>query len=253
MDRITIPNEGISFSPSIYLPPCYAENSQTDYPVLYWTAIGGQYMFDEADHLILKGDLPPFILVMLEIDGAKGYGADTQIIEYVVPYIDSHFRTQPDRRHRSITGISHGAAIAVRAAFQAPDVFGRVAVISGGIDGSEQDKFANWISTTPRDQWPDVLIDIGDQDAIFRLTRALMDVLDEQGVPYTFTQGKGSHSQMYWSSQMAYYLKWLVPGGAGIRDEVRTDRKMRHPPDRVPRPSQLWNNDSPPGNYIGHI
>ncbi len=211
-EKISVPDEGQPpFVPTIYLPPCYTDNPQAVYPVLYWTAVGGQYVYDTADKLILQGETPPFIIVMIEVDGNYGLGADGRIIQYVVPYIDAHYRTLPDRQHRSITGISHGAAIAVRAAFQAPDVFSRVAVISGGIVDREQDKFAQWITATPREQWPAVLVDVGDQDGIILLTRYLLEVLDKQAVPYTFSQGQGGHSTAYWGSKMAEYLKWLEP------------------------------------------
>jgi enterochelin esterase-like enzyme len=96
---------------------------------------------DTADRLIRQGDTPAYIFVVIDIDPNKGYGADAQIVNYVVPYIDSHYHTQPDRLHRSITGFSNGAAIAVRAAFGAPNIFGRVAALSGGIADGEQEKF----------------------------------------------------------------------------------------------------------------
>lgn len=158
-----------------------------------------------------RGDTPQFILVMIDISMTKGRGADGQISNYVVPYVDSHYRTRSDRLSRSITGISHGAAIAVRTAFGAPQLFGRVAVISGGITEAEQEKFTNWILSTSPDQRPSVLIDVGDQDGIISLTRNLFKVLDEQRVPYTFTQGHGNHNSDYWDSKMEDYLKWLVP------------------------------------------
>ena len=209
--KIVVPDAQVSQSYSVYLPPCYAEFTWATYPVLYWAAAGDGFITGPAESLILQGEVPPFLVVMLEIDFNAGAGTDSRIIQYVVPYIDSHYRTQPDRLHRSITGISHGAAIAVRTAFQAPDIFGRVAVISGGISDGEQEKFTGWITHTPPEQWPAVLIDVGDQDGIIVLARYLMALLDQQGVPYTFTHGQGNHNGEYWSSHMAEYLKWLEP------------------------------------------
>jgi enterochelin esterase-like enzyme len=148
---------------------------------------------------------------MLEISPTKGYGADARIVDRVVPYIDSHYHTQPDRLHRSITGISHGAAIAVRAAFRPPNIFGRVAVLSGGIADGEQEIFTDWISALPPDQWPAVLIDVGDQDGIINLTQHLTDLLDKLSFPYTFTHAPGNHSSEYWDSHMVDYLQWLIP------------------------------------------
>ena len=210
-DKVFFPESGETHKFTVYLPPCYAEHIDSAYPVLYWTAVGGQYIFDAADGLIRKGDIPPFILAMLDIDPAIGYGTDAQIVKYVVPYMDARYRTLPDRLHRSITGISHGAAIAVRAAFQAPDIFGRVAVLSGGIADGEQEKFTGWILAMPPNQRPAVLIDVGDQDGVVVLTHFLTDLLDRLNFPYTFTHAPGNHAWEYWDSHMADYLKWLIP------------------------------------------
>jgi enterochelin esterase-like enzyme len=210
-DKVFFPDSGETHEVYLYLPPCYAEYIDSAYPVLYWTAAGGENLLDAADRLIRQRETPSFIVVMINISPTKGYGADTQIVNYVVPYIDSHYRTQPDRLQRSISGISHGAAIAVRAAFQPPGIFGRVAVLSGGIADGEQQKFTDWILAMPSNQRPTVLIDVGDQDGIIVLTHHLTDLLDTLSVSYTFTHASGNHTLEYWDSHMADYLKWLMP------------------------------------------
>lgn len=209
-DRVPVPENQEKLAFTVYLPPCYAEYADSAFPVLYWTNGYGQTLFDTADRLISLGDTPAFIIVVLEISPTKGFGADAQIVDHVVPYIDSHYRTQADRLHRSITGISHGAAIAVRAAFRPPGIFGRVAVLSGGIADGEQDKFTNWISAMPPGQRPAVLIDVGDQDGIILLTHYLTNLLDSLDFPYTFTHAPGNHASAYWESHLAEYLKWLM-------------------------------------------
>jgi enterochelin esterase-like enzyme len=211
-DSVLFPDTGENHSITIYLLPCYAEYPDTAYPVLYWTNGGFllQQLLDTSDRLAEQGDVPAFINVLIQIDPNKGYGADAQILNDVVPYIDSHYRTQPDRSHRSITGFSNGAAIAIRAAFRAPDVFSRVAVLSGGIAEGEQEKFADWISAMPADRQPQVLIDVGDQDAILVLTGYLTDVLDQSNYPCTFVHGPGDHSSAYTDEHLENILKWLI-------------------------------------------
>jgi enterochelin esterase-like enzyme len=211
MDKVLFPENGENHVITVHLPPCYAEFSGSAYPVLYWTNGGTwQYLFDTADRLMGQGLVPPFIIVMIDIDPNKGYGADAQIVDHVVPYIDTHYRTQPDRLQRSITGISHGAAIAVRSAFRAPNILGRVAVLSGGIAEGEQEKFTNWILAMPTDQRPAVLIDVGDQDGIIVLTHHLTALLDKLHYAYTFTHAPGNHETQYWESHMEETLKWLM-------------------------------------------
>jgi enterochelin esterase-like enzyme len=210
-DTIFFSESGEEHVIAIYLPPCYDENSESAYPVIYWTNGDGSDLFDRADRFISQGDTPPFIMAMAEIDPNKGSGADKQIVEVVIPYIDAHYRTLPDRLHRSITGTSHGGAIAIRAAFQAPELFGRVAVLSGGIADGEQEKFTDWIAAMPANQRPVVLIDVGDQDGVIVLTHYLLDLLDKNNYPYTFTHAPGDHDWRYFERTLDKNLKWLVP------------------------------------------
>jgi enterochelin esterase-like enzyme len=211
-DEVLFADIGANHSIMVYLPPCYAEHLNAVYPVLYW-ANGNfwwQQLYDTTNRLASQGDVPAFITVLVQIDPNKGFGADAQIVKYVVPYIDSHYRTQPDRLHRSITGFSNGAAIAIRAAFQAPDIFNRVAVLSGGIANGEQEKFTNWISAMPPDQRPEVMIDVGDQDVIVFLTHYLTETLDTLNYPYTFVHGPGDHSSEYTDDHLENILTWLM-------------------------------------------
>ncbi len=210
-DSVLFPEIGEEHVLTIYLPPCYEGNGHSAYPVVYWTNGDGSDLIDRAERMISQGDTPPFIMVMIGIDPNKGSGADKQIIEDVIPYIDAHYDTLADRQNRSITGTSHGGAIAIRAAFQAPELFGRVAVLSGGIADGEQEKFTDWIASMPSDQRPVVLIDVGDQDGVIVLTHHLMDLLDKNNYPYTFTHAPGDHDWRYFDRTLEKNLKWLVP------------------------------------------
>ncbi len=210
-DAVLFPETGELHGFMVYLPPCYAEAVHVTYPVLYWTSAGGAGIFDTVDQLIRQGDTPPFIAVSVDIAPSNGFGADAQIVHDVVPYVDLHYRTQADRQHRSITGFSHGAAIAIRAAFQAPGLFGRVAVLSGGIADGEQEKFTGWVAAMPPDQRPLVLIDVGVQDGVAALTYHLTDLLDTLKYPYTFIQDPGNHHAESSDSNFPEYLEWLMP------------------------------------------
>jgi enterochelin esterase-like enzyme len=211
LDKVLFPESGELHSFMVYLPPCYAENRDSSYPVLYWTSAGGQGIFEPVDALIHQGDVPATIIISVDIAPDKGYGADAQIVNDVVPYVDAHYHTRADRLHRSITGFSHGAAIAARTAFRAPALFGRVAVLSGGIAEGEQEKFTGWIAAMPPDLRPGVLIDVGEQDGVIVLTRHLTDLLDQLKFPYTFLLDPGSHHAQVADSHFNDYLKWLMP------------------------------------------
>ena len=81
--------------------------------------------------------------------------------------------------------------------------------MSGGLADGETERFEGWLLRTPAARWPRVCIDVGDQDAIMRLTQNLLTVLDKHHVPYTLNVGQGGHNWTFWSAQMESYLLWL--------------------------------------------
>jgi len=111
----------------IYLPPCYAQQTDRRYPVVYllhgaghddgyWDDVG---LDEAADPLIVGGQIPPLLIVLP--DGNRTYGPYTGdpppfagfLVQELIPHIDGAYRTQPDREHRAIGGISLGGAWAL--------------------------------------------------------------------------------------------------------------------------------------------
>lgn len=140
----------------IYLPPGY-ESGSTRYPVLYMH--DGQNVFDDAtsfvgewgvdetlDSLNALGD-KGVIVVAVDHGGSKrfdeyspwknakyGGGEGDEYVDFLVrtlkPYIDSRYRTLPDRLNTGIAGSSMGGLISLYAALRYPEVFSRAGVFS---------------------------------------------------------------------------------------------------------------------------
>jgi len=213
-DRVANPTQGFDISFQYYLPPCYAQQTDARFPVIYLIAMPDERRLDEeantpmslANRLIRDRKLAPVILIVPDPTVAYGYhaalGAD------LIPYVDEKFNTLTDRRFRGVGGISHGAAIAARMAFQFPDTFGSLGVFSGGIVISEKPTFDTWIDSSKNH--PRVLISVGDQDGIISLTQNLTDVLASQNVPYELNMEAGGHNGTFWSAHMESYLLWFA-------------------------------------------
>jgi enterochelin esterase-like enzyme len=214
-DHVPNPTQGFSIHFDYYLPPCYQSQKDVSFPVLYLITPTFESRLSDTDNtplsltnrLIQNGKMPPVIVIVPSTE--IGYGSDAALAKDLVPYVDGKFRTIRDRQHRGVGGISHGAAIAVRMAFQFPGTFGSAGLLSGGIADGEDVRFEEWIKRTPLDQWPRVHIDVGDQDAIIRLTQNLLRVLDANRVPYTLNIGHGNHNWSFWSPLMEPYLLWF--------------------------------------------
>ena len=217
-DHVPNPTQGFSIHFDYYLPPCYADLPQASFPVLYLITLSSETKLSEtdntpmslADRLIHSGKMPPVIII---VPGQLiGYGSDAALTKDLVPYVDGKFRTIPDRQQRGTGGISNGAAVAVRMAFQFPETFGSVGLLSGGLADGESDRFEGWLLRTPPELWPRVRIDVGDQDSIMRLAQNLLTLLDKYKAPYTLNVGQGGHNWAFWSSQMEPYLLWMSQG-----------------------------------------
>lgn len=217
-DHVHNPTQGFSIYFDYYLPPCYDSLPQRSYPTLYLLTLSSETRLSATDNtpmslaerLIRSRKLPPLIII---VPGPLiGYGSDAALAKDLLPYVDSKFHTQRNREQRGVGGISNGAAIAVRMAFQFPALFSRVGLLSGGLDKSEGGRFDGWLARISSEDWPRVRIDIGDQDPIMPLTQNLIAMLDKRHVPYTIHVRQGNHNWAFWSAQMEVYLTWLADG-----------------------------------------
>jgi enterochelin esterase-like enzyme len=203
----------------IYLPPCYERQTGAAYPVLYlfhggggdessWNQAGAA---EVANRAIRTGEVPPFILVTPDIQHHQSR-QDVALVDDLVPYIDAHFRTLADRRHRAVGGASGGASLAAWLAFRFPDLFGSTGIFGGGVFTGDTKAFDALISSTPAEGWPRVLIDVGDEDDTRAVAVRTAKILDQHDIPCTLTIGSGEHSYAYWVGRLQRYLRWYAEG-----------------------------------------
>ena len=138
----------------VYTPPGYDAAARTRYPVLYlqhgwgedetaWSNQGHANLI--MDNLIAAGKARPFMIVMtygMTNDvrpGSPGGLASfdiapfrTVLIDELIPYVDRHFRTLPDPRHRGMAGLSMGGFETKLIAPKNLDTFGYIGLLSGG-------------------------------------------------------------------------------------------------------------------------
>ncbi len=154
----------------VYTPAEY-EKGKKKYPVLYlqhgmgedetgWSKQG--HMQNIMDNAIAKGDAVPMIVVMESGDikapfrggdnrqGFSEYGTSFYkvMINDLIPYIDSNFRTKADRDHRAMAGLSWGGHQTFDLVMNNMDKFSYMGAFSGAIFGLDvktayDGKFAN--------------------------------------------------------------------------------------------------------------
>ena len=135
----------------VYTPPGYYENPDKRYPVLYlqhgwgedetaWSNQGHANLI--MDNLIAEGKTKPFIIVMtygmtneIRMGGMRNFkidGFQTVLINELIPYVDSKFRTIANQENRAMGGLSMGAMETKTITLGNPDVFSHYALLSGG-------------------------------------------------------------------------------------------------------------------------
>lgn len=141
---------GLAFTSGacVYLPPGYLESGLA-YPVIYLLHGGG----GDAGDWIVSGQVPAIMDAAIAADPTAAAivvtpdGTDAQwydnidgslqnqryVLDYLIPYVDRHFRTIAGRDGRVIDGLSNGGHGALQLAAKAPDRFVAAGSMSGNL------------------------------------------------------------------------------------------------------------------------
>jgi enterochelin esterase-like enzyme len=218
----------------VYTPPGYEANQQK-YPVLYllhganesddsWSTVGrGNFILD---NLIADGKAVPMIVIMPNghIDqtppnpGVPGalrveFAAfPNEFVSDIMPYVESHYRTIPDRPHRAIAGLSMGGAQTLNIAFTHLDWFSAIGVFSSGILGGnvadwEKNHLAALDDPGLKKGLKMIWFSTGSEDALLPVSKASVEMLNKHGFTATFQESPGAHTWVNWRN----YLYEVAP------------------------------------------
>ncbi len=240
---------------TIYLPPDYNVDVSKRFPVLYLLHGGGLDAKHDAhacklalspamERLSQAGVVGPMIIVMPDgdtawwidrKDGTKPY--ESYLIDELIPFIDSTYRTMPDRKHRAIGGLSMGGYGSLSLSLRHIDLFKAAAVTSPIFlvdrDGSEigvrlafrgafgkpfdpayfrkRDPLA-LIESMTGDQLEklDIYFDRGDGDKqAVKVCDALHEALDLHGKEHVYNKFTGKHNRKYFKEHLDDALKFI--------------------------------------------
>ncbi len=205
----------------IYLPPCYEESTDTQYPVLYllhgqtytqdqWVRLGAP---TTADQLIHSGEAAPFIIVFPDDrywNAPSGAGFGDRMVYYIIPYVDENYRTLTDREHRALGGLSRGGGWTVKLGFEYPELFGSLGLHSPATFKDNAPYVENYIKNIPDKSRPRLWFDIGDQDKELGSGALLEEVLTRASYIHEFHLFSGDHTETYWSAHVEDYLRWYT-------------------------------------------
>ncbi len=203
----------------VYTPPTYGKDKKK-YPVLYlqhgWgedeTAWSNQgYANLIMDNLIAEGKIEPFIIVMtygmtndVKFGHIKEFTAkefEKVLVDELIPYIDSNFRTQADKKHRAMAGLSMGGFETKLITLRRPEVFNYYGLLSGGTYAPDD--------ITDKKQVASIFISCGSKENPDGVTKAVNDLKAAGFKVTSFVSPDTAHEFLTWRRSL-YHMAQLL-------------------------------------------
>ncbi len=203
----------------VYTPPTYGKDKKK-YPVLYlqhgwgedetaWSNQGHANLI--MDNLIAEGKIEPFIIVMTygmtndvkfgRINEFTAKEFETVLVDELIPYIDSNFRTQADKKYRAMAGLSMGGFETKLITLRRPEVFNYYGLLSGGTYAPDDIK--------DKKQVESIFISCGSKENPDGVTKAVND-LNAAGFKATsFVSPDTAHEFLTWRRSL-YHMAQLL-------------------------------------------
>ena len=207
----------------IYIPPCYDQQPEREYPVLYllhgqtynedqWDRLG---VDETADQLITSGEIPPFIIVMPQEQDDHTPPPENPfgvaIVSDLIPYINQSLRTLAGRTYQAIGGLSRGGNWAVHLGLTHWELFGAFgghSTPSFVTDGPT--RIREYLQTIPDEKIPRIYMDAGEDDGWVSYTYKLEAVFTEENIPHEWYLFQGTHDEEYWTNHIEDFLRWYT-------------------------------------------
>jgi enterochelin esterase-like enzyme len=206
----------------VYTPPGYSKDKK--YPVLYLLhGIGGDETEWERfatpdivlDNLIADGKAVPMIIVMpngrAQKDDRAGPNAmatapafaafERDLLDDVIPAIESRYSAQADREHRALAGLSMGGGQSLNFGLAHLDTFAWV----GGFSSAPNTKAPEQLVPDPAAatrQLKLLFLSCGNKDGLIRISQGVHGYLKEKQVPHIWHVDGNAHDPTHWKNAL---------------------------------------------------
>ncbi|MGF7139390.1 alpha/beta hydrolase [Roseimarinus sediminis] len=216
----------------VYTPPAYTSDKK--YPVLYLLhGIGGdekEWFNGGVPHIILDnlyadGKLIPMIVVLpngraMKDDRATGNifapdkvaafaNFEKDLLNDLIPYIESNYTVLNDRQHRAIAGLSMGGGQSLNFGLGNLDKFSWV----GGFSSAPNTKMPSELFPNPdkaKTHLNLLFLSCGDQDGLLEISKRTHDYLNTHEVPHIYhVFPGGAHDFKVWKESLYLYTPML--------------------------------------------
>ncbi len=211
----------------IYTPPGYSKDQQ--YPVLYLLHGGGD---DETgwqqkgaapvilDNLYADKKLVPMLVVMPngfarkpgEPKGkGKGFRStafEDDLLNDIIPYVESHYAVKKGRANRAIVGLSMGGGQALRIGLKHLDKFAYVGGFSAALFGGQTDLISQVADSKQKLRL--LWVSCGDKDRLIKGSEAFHTALEGKNVAHVWhIDVDGGHTWPVWRNDLYLFAQRL--------------------------------------------
>ena len=214
---------------NVYTPPQYAQDRK--YPVLYLLhGIGGDetewQRFAQIDrlfdNLIQDGKSVPMIVVMpngraRKNDRAEGNPFESapafavferDLLDDVIPAIESRYSVQGDREHRALAGLSMGGGQSLNFGLTHLDSFAWI----GGFSSAPNTRAPEELIGDPdqtREKLKLLWLSCGNKDGLINISQRLQRHLKQNHIPHIWNVDAKGHDPTHWRNNL-YHFAQLV-------------------------------------------
>lgn len=214
---------------NVYTPPGY--NSENKYPVLYLLhGIGGDETEWERfatpdmlfDNLIADGKAVPMIVVMPNGRAQKNDRAEGNVmasapafavfegdlLNDVIPAIESRYSVSSDRVHRALAGLSMGGGQTLNFGFGNMDKFAWI----GGFSSAPNTKAPAELVSDPaaiKQQMKLIYLSCGSKDGLIGISQGVHAQLKENDVPHIWNVDGHAHDPTHWRNNLYCFAQKL--------------------------------------------
>ena len=213
----------------VYLPPGYT--AEKKYPVLYLLhGIGGdeqEWTRQMKAHLILdrlmsEGKAVPFIAVFpngraiaddspgknpFEPHKAAGFAMfEKDLLDHLIPAVESRYSTFTDREHRALAGLSMGGGQSLNFGLGHPEVFASVGAFSAAPNTRPPEQLVPEPAVT-RVRIRLLYISCGNKDGLINFSQRTHRYLRDHHVPHLWNVDDHGHDAETWGSNLYHFAQ----------------------------------------------
>jgi enterochelin esterase-like enzyme len=167
----------------------------------FWTG-PAKALPDPTGKAFAEGGIDGVLTLMMSGDGKGGLGPfGKDLIDDVLPLVEQSFKVSKKAEDRAIAGLSMGGGQTVNVAFNRPELFRHVAIMSPAVTARADQIYATFLGNAAQanKRFKLFWIGVGKADTLTGPgDHAFKDVLIKRGITHTFKVTEGRHEWTVW-------------------------------------------------------